>query len=161
LRTFLPSRYSPLQPNGNGIQSIYLTEVPPTFGEVLAGLIGPEARPLTAAVWASGATEGDRIKTGDDLDVWDYRLEERVSSDTSIADTDREAIIRARRGQGLFKQRVMEIERRCRITAVENPVHLVASHCKPGGIRRKTSGSMGRMDCCWLEGEAKDVLRLK
>jgi hypothetical protein len=54
-----------------------------------------------------------------------------VASDTSIGDTDREAIIRARRGQGLFKQRVMEIERRCRITAVENPVHLVASHSKP------------------------------
>jgi putative restriction endonuclease len=51
-----------------------------------------------------------------------------TASDTSIGDTDREAIIRARRGQGLFKQRVMEIERRCRITAVENPIHLVASH---------------------------------
>jgi hypothetical protein len=25
----------------------------------------------------------------------------------------------------------MAIERRCRITGVENPVHLVASHCKP------------------------------
>jgi predicted restriction endonuclease len=25
----------------------------------------------------------------------------------------------------------MDIERRCRITGVENPVHLVASHCKP------------------------------
>jgi len=25
----------------------------------------------------------------------------------------------------------MGIERRCRITGVENPIHLVASHCKP------------------------------
>ena len=25
----------------------------------------------------------------------------------------------------------MQIERRCRITLVENPVHLRASHCKP------------------------------
>jgi hypothetical protein len=58
-------------------------------------------------------------------------LEERVATDSSIRDTDREAIIRTRRGQGLFKQRVMLIERRCRITAVENPLHLVASHCKP------------------------------
>ena len=103
----------------------------PPFAEVLAGLIGQEAQHLTAAVEVAGATEGGRIETGDDLDVWEHRLEERVASDTSIADTDREAIIRARRGQGLFKQRVMEIERRCRITAVENPIHLVASHCKP------------------------------
>jgi hypothetical protein len=26
---------------------------------------------------------------------------------------------------------VILIERRCRITGVENPIHLVASHCKP------------------------------
>jgi hypothetical protein len=31
----------------------------------------------------------------------------------------------------LFKQRVMQAERRCRITGVENPIHPVASHCKP------------------------------
>ena len=33
--------------------------------------------------------------------------------------------------QGLFKERVGKIESKCRITGVENPVHLVASHCKP------------------------------
>ncbi len=43
----------------------------------------------------------------------------------------REAIIRARRGQGLFKNRVMEIETKCRVTGVCNPVHLLASHVKP------------------------------
>ena len=69
--------------------------------------------------------------SGDDLDIWEHRLEERVTADISVTDTEREAIIRARRGQGLFKQRVMEIEARCRITGVNNPIHLVASHCKP------------------------------
>src|SRR5437762_9503469 len=59
------------------------------------------------------------------------RLRSRSESDVSISATDREAIIRARRGQGLFKQRVMEIEQRCRITGVTNPIHLIASHCKP------------------------------
>jgi putative restriction endonuclease len=71
------------------------------------------------------------MMTSDDLDVWEHRLEEKVASDTSLVETDRDAIIRARRGQGLFKQRVMRIERRCRITAVDNAIHLVASHCKP------------------------------
>jgi putative restriction endonuclease len=37
LRAVLPARYSPLQPNGNGIQSIYLTEIGQDFAEVLAG----------------------------------------------------------------------------------------------------------------------------
>jgi hypothetical protein len=52
-------------------------------------------------------------------------------SQSRIRQTDRAAIIRARWGQGIFKQRVMEIERRCRITGVDNPIHLVASHCRP------------------------------
>src|SRR5687767_150405 len=131
LRAVLPSRYSPLQTNGNGIQSIYLTEITKDFAEVLAALIGGEARPFMSAVEIDAAVAGDRMTTSDDLDLWEHRLEERVAADTSIEDTEREAIIRARRGQGLFKQRVMQIERRCRITAVENPIHLVASHCKP------------------------------
>jgi putative restriction endonuclease len=77
------------------------------------------------------AVDRGRIVTGDDLDVWEHRLEEQVEADRSVTDTDREAIIRARRGQGLFKQRVMRIETRCRITGVDNPNHLLASHCKP------------------------------
>lgn len=40
---------------------------------------------------------------GDDLDVWDYRIEEQLSADSSVRETDQEALIRARRGQGLFK----------------------------------------------------------
>ena len=67
----------------------------------------------------------------DDLDAWERRIEQGVAGDQSIPETDRVAIIRARKGQGLFKERVRKIESRCRITGVENPVHLVASRCKP------------------------------
>jgi hypothetical protein len=131
LRAVLPDRYSPLQANGNGIQSIYLTELSQDFAEILGGLIGEEARPLIAASRVGAVIENDRIVTGDDLDVWERRLEEQVETDTSVQETDREAIIRARCGQGLFKQRVMRIETYCRITGVDNPAHLLASHCKP------------------------------
>ena len=131
LRAVLPDRYSPLQANGNGIQSVYLTELSQDFAEVLGGLIGEEARSLIAASGVGAVIENDRIVTGDDLDVWERRLEERVETDTSVKETDREAIIRARCGQGLFKQRVMRIETHCRITGVDNPAHLLASHCKP------------------------------
>lgn len=41
LRPLLPDKYSPLQPNGNGIQSVYLTELPAAVAETLVGLIGP------------------------------------------------------------------------------------------------------------------------
>jgi HNH endonuclease len=131
LKSVLPQRYSPLQANGNGIQSIYLTELSPSFAEVLSGLIGNEVRPLLAGTSVNAAVEDGRIVTGDDLDVWERRLEEQVEIDVSVIETDREAIVRARVGQGLFKQRVMQIETSCRITGVENLSHLVASHCKP------------------------------
>ena len=131
LREVLPDRYSPLQANGNGIQSIYLTELSEDFAEVLGGLIGEEARSLVAAAEACAAVESDRIVTGDELDVWESRIEQQIESDPSVNETDREAIVRARRGQGLFKQRVMRIETHCRITGVDNPNYLLASHCKP------------------------------
>src|SRR6185437_5341986 len=67
----------------------------------------------------------------DDLDSWERKLEQGVADNAAIPETDRLAIIRARKGQGLFKERVGQIETRCRITGVENPTHLVASHCKP------------------------------
>ena len=125
LRPLLPAKYSPLQPNGNGLQSVYLTQVPTPLAEVLIGLIGQEVAPL-----ALSATKVIPIST-DDLDAWERRIEQGVAGDQSIPETDRMAIIRARKGQGLFKERVRKIESRCRITGVENPVHLVASHCKP------------------------------
>ena len=131
LRAVLPNRYSPLQANGNGLQGIYLTELSQDFAAVLSGLIGAEARPFIAATEADVVLERGRIATGDDLDVWERRLEEQVKADVSVTETDREAIVRARRGQGLFKQRVMEIETHCRITKVDDLSHLLASHCKP------------------------------
>jgi hypothetical protein len=131
LRPLLPTRYSPLQRNGNGIQSIYLTEIPPELAEVLCALIGEEARTLITTSAAPTLIQDGKIATGDDLDVWEQRLEQQIENDVSIRGTDREAIVRARRGQGLFKQRVMRIETRCRITDVDNPSHLLASHCKP------------------------------
>jgi len=66
-----------------------------------------------------------------DLEIWEHHIESELDRDTSIPTTDREALITSRRGQGIFKEHVMRIERRCRITGVENPAHLRASHCKP------------------------------
>ena len=44
LRPLLPVKYSPLQVNGNGLQSIYLAEIPELLAEVLFGLIGTTPR---------------------------------------------------------------------------------------------------------------------
>jgi hypothetical protein len=125
LRSLLPERYSPLQPNGNGLQSVYLTEVPVPLAEVLIGLIGQEVAPIALAA------HNVKPVSADDLDFLERKLEEELFNDSTVRETERLAIIRARNGQGLFKERVSKIESRCRLTGVENPVHLVASHCKP------------------------------
>lgn len=131
LKSLLPTKYSPLQPNGNGIQSVYLAEISDTFAEVVVGLIGQEALPVIAGARLNAPIMKNPLRLGDDLDYWEHRLEQTVEQDATIPETDREAIIRARRGQGLFKERVSQIESYCRITRVNNLVHLVASHCKP------------------------------
>ena len=74
-------------------------------------------------------------------------MERAVVDDLLIPETDRLAIIRARKGQGLFKERVGRIESKCRITGVENPVHLVANHCSRGETPPTKSDSTVKMDC--------------
>lgn len=129
LRPLLPPRYSPLQQNGNGLQSVYLAEVPETFAEVLLGLIGQEAQLLTlAARDVMPPAIGEDVN---DLEFWERKQVEYLVDDPSIDGTERTAIITARKGQGLFKERMSQIESRCRITGVTNPAHLVASHSKP------------------------------
>ena len=134
LRPTLPLRYSPIRAeNGAGLQSVYLAEVPDPMMEVLAGLIGYEARALMdAAPPPMPDRVSDRSSTVESLkESWENHIEEQVQGDQSIDETERVAIVRARRGQGLFRQNVRQIERGCRVTLVENPEHLIASHCKP------------------------------
>ena len=89
------------------------------------GLIGHEVEPLIIAA------QSTKPVAADDLDLWEGRLERQVADDTSVPEIERTALIKARKGQGLFKDRASQIETKCRITGVQNPVHLIASHCKP------------------------------
>lgn len=52
LRPFLPSKYSPLQPTGDGLQSVYLAEVPGAMAQALIGLIGQDYWDNLAAITA-------------------------------------------------------------------------------------------------------------
>lgn len=65
------------------------------------------------------------------LEEWERRVEETIRANTGLQETERTALIQARRGQGLFRSNVRNVERACRVTRVERPEHLVASHTKP------------------------------
>lgn len=129
LRSVLPEKYSPLQSNGNGNQGLYLTHLSLAFAEVLAGLIGPEAKHILH----SGASETpfDLFEIElPGIEEWEEIETERIIH-AGLPPTERDALVKARVGQGEFKKNVSRIEYHCRITKVRNPTHLVASHIKP------------------------------
>jgi predicted restriction endonuclease len=97
----------------------------------LNALIGPEVKQMIATAYRFVCDEPSKILPAQDVAIREEHLRDEIVSNPSITDTDRTAIVLARRGQGLFRQRVGLIETRCRITGVSNPEHLRASHCKP------------------------------
>lgn len=125
----LPTKYAPLQPNGDGLQSVYLTNVPESLAGALIDLIGYEARTLLRPSQVAAANPMQQIAIG--LLQWEEHELAEVRNNVRVSETIREAVILARRGQGLFKSRVMEREHACRISGVDRIEHLRASHCKP------------------------------
>jgi putative restriction endonuclease len=118
LRHFLPTRYSPLQMNGDGLQSVYLAEVPQAMADALIGLIGQSFYDAIAVLTA--------FPSGPDVDDFN---EPDVQID--IGPTFKEQLVKARRGQGVFRSSVLLTETGCRVTHISDAKHLRASHIKP------------------------------
>ena len=57
-----------------------------------------------------------------------------LNGDNSIAETEKEAIILARKGQGLFRERLCEMWKGCSLTGCSFKPLLVASHIKPWSL---------------------------
>jgi len=128
LAPLLPNRYAPLRPNGSGLQNMYLTRLPEHLAAALIDLLGAEARDLVLGFRvAEEAVHASAVG----LVEWEEHELGQVQADATLPETERQAIVLARRGQGLFKKRVMTLERACRITGVNREEHLRASHCKP------------------------------
>ncbi len=126
----LPSKYAPLQKNGNGLQGVYLVELNRSLANAIVNLIGHEA-----AVF----TQGNRIEDvreylasdANSFLEWEEYLRRQVEFDEAITETEKRALIYSRIGQGKFKDNVKQIESKCRITKVDKIEHLRASHLKP------------------------------
>lgn len=91
-------------------------------------LQGPPPTGSTAlAIW----TEDDEPVAKIDQDyLEDDEAEEKIRARKDIGSTQITRLIQARRGQGIFRLRVQRIEKRCRITGIDDPTHLRASHIK-------------------------------
>ena len=145
LRPLLPERYSPIRADGTGNQ-IYLAELPDSFGQALLGLIGVEGQAVVQESETHSWLNEEAGEVGrapaDILNDWDNELERRVHQDSELTKTEKEQVVKSRRGQGLFKARVTSIETCCRVTKVSRPEHLIASHIKPWRV----SGNRERLD---------------
>jgi HNH endonuclease len=130
LAPVLPERYSPLSAIGHGYQAVYLAPVPRKMAVTLGQLVGPTVlRVITATAAAEEVNILDTELLG--VNEWEEAETNRILQNTTLAETTRKALIKARIGEGLFRRNVASIEYRCRVTGVTYPTHLFASHIKP------------------------------
>ena len=59
-----------------------------------------------------------------------HKIENQIINDTEIDETEKDALVKSRRGQGKFKSNLKEIESSCRLTGVDDTRFLIASHIK-------------------------------
>jgi hypothetical protein len=78
--------------------------------------------------------------------VDDAREDRAIYARKDIGATEKQALVSARRKQGVFRERVIQAERRCRLTGVDDADHLRASHIKPWKVstdKEKLDGNNG------------------
>ncbi len=126
LRPTLPKKYAPLKANtGDGLQSVYLAEVPDAMASVLISKLAVADQQLIS-------NAGNMVSGGEDLiETIENEIQSRIEQDTSIDTTERDAVIKARRGQGRYRLNLERIESICRVTGVSDKRFLRASHIKP------------------------------
>jgi hypothetical protein len=122
IRPLLPERYSPLQADGGGLQSVYLASLPDPLGNLLLDFLRQSGNQLELGGGPGEVQDGRREEV---INREEQQVEERLQG------TERQQVILARRGQGIFRQNVQRFEKCCRITGVADPRFLVASHVLP------------------------------
>ncbi|MFC2066847.1 HNH endonuclease [Chloroflexota bacterium] len=125
LMPLLPNKYSPLQKNGNGNQVVYLANIPELLAEKIAELIGKEFEHI---LLESKECQG-KLETDQEAEA--ERIEKLIRKNKGITETEKEVLIKARKGQGKFRDDVLSLHKQCPFTGVSNPIFLTAGHLKP------------------------------
>lgn len=128
--SMLPTKHSPIQKNGNGNQGCYLASISEELSVTLRRLM-----------FEAGNTEINNLLNelridiiGNDLLINAVQTSKaKYNHDTGI-ETEISQVVKSRKGQGVFRLRVIEVEGRCRITGLDIPELLIASHIKPWSV---------------------------
>jgi hypothetical protein len=118
----LPPKYSPIQTDGSGNQGAYLSEVNPAMAGALKGLLG--------AQWNHSEAQAPAFPEAD-LENEDEGVANQILQRTDIGATERQQLVKARRGQGVYRKNLEALESGCRVTGLTERRHLRASHIKP------------------------------
>jgi len=121
----LPHKYSPISHNtGGGNQGAYLASISRELFEFIA-----EQAAHSESELRSGG--GNRLNFDVLKEEIESEIVKSIENDTSIDQTEREMLVKARKGQGVFRKNVEAIETSCRLTGITNAQLLIASHIKP------------------------------
>ena len=123
LAALLPETHSPIRANGDGNQGVYLAAIPAAMAAELRRLLSGQVGQVEAKHKRPGIVDQDQDP--------EALADREVFARTDIGPTEKQTLVNARRGQGLFRERVIALEGRCRVTGVELVDHLRASHIKP------------------------------
>ncbi len=125
LAPLLPEKYSPIRSSGDGNQGAYLAKIPRDMAQAVADLIGTR--------WPSNILQATELSINESeaLEDAESSAENAIRNRTDLAETEKLALVRSRRGQGIYRKNLEGYEKQCRVTGVSNPSHLRASHIKP------------------------------
>ena len=120
LARLLPEKHSPLRSGGEPNPAIYLAAVPQRLAGALRKLVGCEIDTLIEEITQrAGSQFPDEI------------AEEALLQRTDIAPATKVELVKARRGQGVYRSNLEGVETACRLTGLLDRRHLRAIHIKP------------------------------
>jgi hypothetical protein len=124
----LPSAEIGVQETGDGLQSVYLAALSDELGTLLLELIAAAGNIVSSNAGPPGTPAVQRDNVVSELED---RLESGIRGTAQLDGTEKAQLVKARRGQGRFRDNVLLIEKACRLTGIADVQFLVASHIKP------------------------------
>ena len=120
LARLLPENHSPLRANGDPNPAIYLASVPRKMAAAVRRQVGVEIDRLIEEI-----TQRAGSHFPDDV------AEEALLQRSDVGPAVKRDLLKARRGQGIYRANLEHVESACRLTGLLDRRHLRAIHIKP------------------------------
>lgn len=135
IKGFLPEKYAPLDKRGQAAQKLYLVSVTKEFANKLMSYLEIDSENFPPV---------DKEKNKEEIsnESFEEEIINKIMGDQNLSAGEKVILSKARIGQGIFRDRVRDIEKKCRVSEIDNPEFLIASHIKPW----KVSDNFERID---------------